>query len=202
MTMKPTNFSPDSGPQPDADLNWYPDSYPGRHLTEAQMDGLLHGETGQTEADDAVARHLHRCPLCAAELSELRGSIGLLRTAATEFAARSTTARTAGIRLAATASTRGSRNLRWMPATLALAASLAVMAALAPISSLVHGHDSAAKPTSSGSVTPTQDHSVAEDDALLREIDQQLSASVPTALEPLADPAQTNNSTPNPTKKD
>jgi hypothetical protein len=190
---------PTAGPHPIPDLNWYPDAYPGKHLTAAQIDGLLHGDAGQ---DEAVAQHLHRCPLCAAELAELRGSIGLLRTAVTEFAVRGTMARHEGIRLAKPIGARATRNLRWTPATLALAASLAVAAGLAPVSSLVREHFSAIKAAAPRAVGRTPEHSVADDDALLREIDQQLSTSVPTALEPLADPAANDTTTPNPTKKD
>jgi hypothetical protein len=203
-TNDPFNEKPDpnAGQHPIPDLSWYPDAYPGKHLSAAQIDGLLHGDAGQGEADEAVAQHLHRCPLCAAELAELRGSIGLLRTAATEFAVRSTAARHEGIRLAKPVPARATRNLRWMPATLALAASLAVAAGLAPVSSLVRAHFSAIKAAAPRAVGRTPEHSVADDDALLREIDQQLSTSVPTALEPLADPAANDTTTPNPTKKD
>jgi len=160
-----------------------------KHLTPAQFDALLIGDR-----DDAAARHLQACPACAAEVAEVRSSLILLSGAITGMAKAERFHHNTRTTLLAPPTRRPIFRLT---ATLALAASVAIVAAVLPVGRLMH------PPTVHTPITAST-HTQESDEALLTEIDQQLSASVPEALEPLQDPtgAQAKTATPATNKKD
>ena len=155
----------------------------GAHLTTEQLDELLAGGG----RDDRAARHLRFCAVCAREVAGLRGAIGGLREGLTEMAARDRGSLRA-------ARVERIRPVRRVPAYLALAASVAIVAVLVPLGRTVH------PPVTTPDAGTVR--SVAADEALLQEIDQQVSASVPAALEPLENPAGTDNANDTNTTKD
>lgn len=145
------------------------------HLTGAEMDRVLVGD-----ADEAVRVHLLGCAACAAEVEGVRSAVGLLCSALTEMADAERFRQGSGASLL---SFKPVRPIRRAPAYLALAASLAVVAALVPFGRIARG------PAVKAPAPVVVAQSVESDEALLNEIDQQLSASVPSALAPLEDPA-------------
>ncbi|SFS08921.1 hypothetical protein SAMN05421771_1559 [Granulicella pectinivorans] len=159
------------------------------HLTPGQLDALLIGDR-----NDAATRHLEACPSCAAEVAEMRTSLTLLSEAITSMAKAELFHHNTRTSLL-TSTTK--RPVFRLVATFALAASVAVVAAILPVGRLMH------PPAAHPAITATA-NTVESDEALLTEIDQQLSASVPEALEPLQDPTggQTKTVTPTTSKKD
>ena len=151
----------------------------GDHLTSRQLDCLLIGDT-----DNTATAHIATCETCAAEVATMRSSIAMLSDSLTGMSdharlRRNLLAGMQGERLVTPART-------WprMISTFALAGSVAILAAVVPLSHLMH------PPTPAAPVI-TQTHSVESDEALLNEIDQQLSTNVPEALAPLEDPTGT-----------
>ena len=151
-----------------------------RHLTSEQMDLLLYA--GSAETDRESADHVDSCAVCKAELRELRLSLGAFRATTTALAEKAAMRRPRTNLLPAHPRW-GWSSLRTTPAYFALAASLTVAAVLIPF---VRHSPKVVEPTQPAAQAA---RSVADDDALLRDIDQQLDASVPSAMEPLADPA-------------
>ena len=164
-----------------------------KHLTAEQMDVLLYA--GPAETDQESAEHLRICGACSTEFQELRQSLGAFRAVTTALAEKAAMARPRTNLLPARP-TWGWSSLRATPAYFALAAGLTVAAVLVPF--VRHSHEAQAP------LAPTAQavRSVEADDALLRDIDQQLDASVPTAMEPLADPAVSSNRAADRTIKD
>jgi hypothetical protein len=164
-----------------------------KHLTSEQMDLMLYA--GPEETDREAAEHAQTCAFCKAELNELQQSLGSFRSVTTEISERAALSRPRTNLLPARPV--WSRDpFRATPAYFALAASLTVAAVLVPF--VRHS------PEVQTPVPPKAQmaHSVESDDALLRDIDQQLDASVPSAMEPLADPAMNSTRKSNATIKD
>jgi anti-sigma factor RsiW len=147
------------------------------HLTPAQFDALLIGDT-----HPAAASHLAACAPCTAEFSALHASIGQLSAALTNMAREELLRRNNQFSLLNTRRNAPRRPIFRLTATLALAASVAIVAAVVPFGHLVH------QPVAHAPITAPVS-TVQSDEALLNEINQQLSASVPSALAPLADPS-------------
>lgn len=147
-----------------------------QHLTSEQMDGLLFAH--DAGRDEAAALHLKACPACSAELAELRSSLGVFREATTELAER----RRPRQNLLSSRPTSARDGFRSVPAYFALAASLAVTAVIVPLVRPLR------KPEAPVPIKVSEPAVAPDDDALLMEIDQQLDASVPAVMEPLADP--------------
>ncbi|RXH57539.1 hypothetical protein [Granulicella sibirica] len=150
------------------------------HLTSEQMDLLLY--IGPAEIDQESAGHLRGCSACSKELQELRLSLGAFRATTTALAEKAAMTRPRTNLLPARP-VWGWTSFRATPAYFALAAGLTVAAVLVPF---VRHSQSVAEPAQP---LAQSTRNVADDDALLRDIDQQLDASVPSAMEPLADPA-------------
>ena len=133
------------------------------HLSTADLDAALHS----TVLDGATAAHLNTCSTCAAELASLRLLFIDLRTSATAVAGHVRTA---------TPSRSRSINARWFAWASPLAAAAALLFFVLP------PHHTAAPPTAA---TP-QLANPAADEKLLLDIQQDVSASVPDAMLPLA----------------
>jgi len=144
------------------------------HLTAAQLDGILIGDT-----NSAALAHIESCPTCAAELDTTRSSITLFGEALTSMAQNERSRLAPRPTLIDSFSAK--RPIRRLTATLALAASVAIVATVVPFGHLM-------PPPAVKTPPPVPVSSVQSDEALLNEIDQQLSASVPAALAPLEDP--------------
>jgi len=154
------------------------------HLTPAQFDALLIGDT-----NPGATEHLAACATCTAEFAATRSSIGQLTEALTGMAHHSRQERQERFRRDTPAtilsfrSASTKRPVRRLTATFALAASVAIVAAVIPFSHMTH--PPVVKAPIAAPVSTVQ-----SDEALLNEIDQQLSASVPEALAPLEDPTK------------
>jgi hypothetical protein len=162
----------------------------GRHLNAEEMDGLLYApETAAAE----VTEHVQRCAACASEVAAMRDALGLFREAMTGTAE-------AAVRrwepvapaLLWKGDKRGGKVFRPVPGYFALAATVALVAVLIPLERPVRRPVAATvvETVAPGAASPaTQD----SDNVLLEEIDQQVSESVPTALEPLEYPADASD---------
>lgn len=158
------------------------------HLTHEQLCDLLlaHSAEQPSPALEAAEDHLRNCLTCSSELEGLRRSLLTFRQAATSYAEQAY-ARPAMYRASIAPAPRfRSHVLYW-----ATAAALAIAVAL-PFS-LRHQRTPAPQPVTA-TVTTTP-HSTQSDEALLDSIDQDLSADVPAAMQPLADPTGTAAST-------
>lgn len=143
------------------------------HLTEAQFaDAVIAPQC--YGADSAPGQHLASCADCRDHIAALGQPIALFRSAASSFAERELA------RLPASPS-RSSASSALRPAWLAFAAMALLVALLAPAMRQRH---SAPAPAA-----VSAHDQAASDEALLREIDQDIAASVPSPMQPLADPA-------------
>jgi len=158
------------------------------HLTHEQLcDVLLASPSEQDSAAiEAADDHLRNCLTCSSELASLRDSLTLFRQAAGSYAAQ-TYSRPA-MRRSSIAPAPGFRShmLYW-----ATAAALAIAVAL-PLS-LRHQQTPAPQPAAAAIVNT---HSTESDEALLDGIAQDLSADVPAAMHPLADPTASTTASP------
>lgn len=158
-----------------------------RHLSHEQLCDVLLAQPAETASPalETAEDHLRNCLICSSELEALRSSIALFRRTGSSYAER-VYARPAMYRASIAPSPRfGSHVLYW-----ATAAAIAIAVAL-PFG--LHRHDasaaaSASAPAAAVSTSPEVTRSAQSDEALLDGIDQDLSAAVPSALEPLADP--------------
>jgi anti-sigma factor RsiW len=148
-----------------------------------------------------VEDHLRACPLCAAELRSLQSSLSNFHTATTRFAdqelarLRSRAPRMQFATLVpqrlALVSQRRDRLYR-SPLLWACAAALLVSATASTLvpSALHHQHRA-----TTAAIAPLRQSSPApeSDQALLDEVDDDLSSSVPSAMQPLSDPLSTSS---------
>jgi hypothetical protein len=150
------------------------------HLTHEQLcDLLLANPSLLTDGDsNIVEEHLRACLLCAAELETLRSSLSLFRSASVSYANHEFERSSLRSQSIVPSPHYFSQPLYWAAAVIIL------VAASFPLS--LHRQPSSSPITiSTASSQATQ---VESDDALLEDIDQKLSADVPSPMEPLADP--------------
>ena len=159
------------------------------HLTTEQLNDLLLSGSGTANAAHNIAptsqtaRHLAQCPACTQELATLRAALANFRTAASAFAQQEALA-PRPIPAAHTS------RLTTMRAPLAWAAAAVVVIGAVLPTSLHYSR----RPHPVAPVVRTS--APQSDEALLEEIDQDLSAPVPSAMQPLNDPTGSlNNST-------
>jgi hypothetical protein len=158
------------------------------HLTHEQLCDLVLAESSlplegrsrnDLEGTSVVQAHLRACPVCSAELRSLRDSLSNFRDASVSFArqefAHSYARRSSSI---APPHSYLSQPLYWA------AAAVVFVAALFPLS--MHRQRPVAPVTAAVSSGPSQ--ITESDEALLADIDQKVSADVPSPMEPLADP--------------
>lgn len=164
----------------------------------AQTGSLVH---------DAVRDHLTACPSCAAEYFALESGLSDFSNAMTGYAAEqfsqlksAASQPAAGQRVAVLRArpTLYTRPLNWAIAAAILVAAILPVAAhhrLSPahhgVTAIAAGHAQVLAADSSNSAASSNSE---QDEALLEEIDNDTSSSVPTAMQALADPISTQTS--------
>jgi hypothetical protein len=147
-----------------------------------------------------VEDHLRACPLCAAELSSLQDSLGNFQAATTSFAnqelslLRSLYPNRINLRSIASANPRPAARLYHKPFAWAIAAGLVVAASIGAV--VPHGlHHQPALHAASAVVSAIHPSAPAaeSDQALLEEVDNDLSSNVPSAMQPLSDPISSSS---------
>ena len=145
------------------------------HLSEAQLANALIAGSTDLAANSATQAHLRACPACSAALAELREPLALFRAAASSFAEREYEGVQPSI------SSHPQPTMFFRPAWLAMAA-MALLVLL-----LSRGmYERRAAPASQSALVQPQ--TMESDEALLSEINQDIAASVPSPMQPLADP--------------
>jgi hypothetical protein len=132
--------------------------------------------------------HIRDCHICAAELSMLDHSLSLFRSTADAWANYEWHNHQSLLQnrsLKPSASSNGLLAFFARPAIWATAAAVALLAAALPIT--LHYLPDSSKTAAPAAVVRTTNTSQS-DEALLEEIDQTLSSTVPTPMQPLADP--------------
>lgn len=151
------------------------------HLTHEQLCDVLLADLSlpQESSSTVVHDHLRACVFCSAELESLRASLLLFRNASSSYADHAFS--TAYKRRESIAPPHQflTQPLYWA------AAAVLLVAASFPIT-LHRQH-----PPSSTVTAAATSHTTESDEALLDDIDQTLSADVPSPMEPLADPTGT-----------
>jgi hypothetical protein len=154
------------------------------HLTHEQLCDLLLADQPANQLEDqsgVVQDHLRACLICSAELKSLRDSLSRFRDASISYASQQS----------AQLSTRRSsiappQQYLTQPLYWAAAAAI-VVAAIFPLS--MNRQRVAAPIAAQTTFTAAHaSHTRESDEALLEDIDQELSADVPSPMEPLADP--------------
>jgi hypothetical protein len=155
------------------------------HLTHEQLcDFVLDLAPHPLSSDFAVLQqHLAICPACASELANLRGSISLFRDTTIACSRQEL----AEFHASNTALTPRPHTF-FHPIYWATAAAMIFAAAL-PLTL----HRPSQPPSAPVAAATTASPAVESDEALLDEINQEISAPVPSSMQPLADP--TVNST-------
>jgi anti-sigma factor RsiW len=156
------------------------------HLTHEQLCDMLLARSPHPLSSDfaAMQDHLGTCPACTAELTSLRTSLALFREASVSYSQQHLT------QLHANAIPTVPKTT--IPIYWAVAAAALCIAAALPIT--LHRQTPSA-PVSSTSATQPANPSQS-DEALLEEINQELSAPIPSPMRPLADPTASSAATP------
>jgi hypothetical protein len=162
------------------------------HLTHEQLcdlilaDSSLWQESDSRNLSDVVQTHLRACPLCSAELKNLRDSLTHFRDASASYARHEFAQSYAQRSSIAPPHSFLTQPLYWT------AAVVVFVAALFPLS--MHRQAGSASSVIRGSAAVSS-QTMESDEALLTDIDQQVSADVPSPMEPLADPTAGSVST-------
>src|SRR5712671_2325096 len=165
------------------------------HLTHEQLCDLILADLSlQPEGErwnelkaesDVVQEHLRACLVCSAELRSLRDSLSHFRDASVSYARQEFAQSYAQRSSIAPPHSYLSQPLYWA------AAIVVFVAALFPLSMHRQRPVSSATPTASSVSAQTPE----SDEALLADIEQKVSADVPSPMEPLADPTAGTTST-------
>ena len=161
------------------------DSAPGEtHLTGEQFGELMARPAESAGAELALAEaHLLVCEQCAAELASLREAICLFREASSTYADEELRRRPSWI-----LPERRSFSRSLVPAYWVAAAAM-FMTALFPLQ-VLHRHSAQPAPAGVSSVASSDaDRDAQSDEALLEDVNREISASVPTSMQALADPS-------------
>jgi hypothetical protein len=156
---------------------------PAPHLTTGQLDALLAcasvpAASAANRADLTFAEaHLLACPQCAAELAHLRDSLSLFRDATTAHADQ-LLRRTPPISLPSRAYRPALEPAYWV------AAAAMGLAALLPLRTL-RQQSFQPPPVSTARIA---DHSAESDEALLDDVNRDITAAVPASMQALDDP--------------
>jgi hypothetical protein len=165
------------------------------HLTHEQLCDLILADSSlplENESrndlktdSDVVHAHLRACLVCSAELRSLRDSLSHFRDASASYARQEFAQSYAQRSSIAPPHSYLSQPLYWT------AAAVVFVAALFPLS--MHRQ----RPITSTSVTTSSasTQTAESDEALLADIEQKVSADVPSPMEPLADPTAGATST-------
>jgi hypothetical protein len=165
------------------------------HLTHEQLCDLILADSslpleGEFRNDfendsDVVHAHLRACLVCSAELKSLRDSLSNFRDASSSFARQEFAHSYARRSSIAPPHSYLSQPLYWA------AAAVVFVAALFPLT-MRQQHPVASPITTAASSSP---QTMESDEALLADIDQKVSADVPSPMEPLADPTAGSSTT-------
>jgi hypothetical protein len=155
------------------------------HLTHEQLCDMLLARSPHPLSSDfaAMQAHLGTCPACTAELTSLRTSLALFREATVSYSQQHLTPLHAN---AVPTVPKTAIPIYW-----AAAAVLCIAAAL-PIT--LHRQTPSAPAASTSTTKPA--NLAQSDEALLEEINQELSAPIPSPMRPLADPTASSAATP------
>jgi hypothetical protein len=166
------------------------------HLTHEQLCDLILADSslpleGEFQNNfncdsDVVQAHLQACMVCSAELRSLRDSLSHFRDASVSFARQEFAQSYARRSSIAPPHSYLSQPLYWT------AAAVVFVAALFPLS--MHRQRADSPVTATSLSAPQQ--ATESDEALLSDIEQKVSADVPSPMEPLADPTGGTNSSP------
>jgi hypothetical protein len=140
----------------------------------------------QDADSDVVQEHLRACLICSAELRSLRDSLSHFRDASVSYARQEFAQSYAQRSSIAPPHSFLSQPLYWA------AAAVVFVAALFPLS--MHRHRPSPAVIGTTATSPSR-QTTESDEALLADIDQKLSADVPSPMEPLADPTAGATST-------
>lgn len=162
------------------------------HLTHEQLCDFILDLAPHPLSSDfaALQQHLANCPACTAELADLRGSIALFRDASTACAHQQL-AESRANNIALIPRPRAF----FHPIYWATAAAM-ILAAAIPLTL----HRPSEPPSAPATTVTTAAPAPQSDEALLEEINQEISAPVPSSMQPLVDPtdssatAETNTS--------
>jgi hypothetical protein len=158
------------------------------HLSHEQLCDLIladlslhpEGSWNDPKVDsDVVQEHLQACLICSAELTSLRDSLSHFRDASVSFARQELAQSYAQRSSIAPPHSLLSQPLYWA------AAAVVFVAALFPLSMRRHLPPS---PVARTTATSPSLQTTESDEALLTDIDQKVSADVPSPMAPLADP--------------
>ncbi len=150
------------------------------HLTHEQLCDIVLATSPHPLSSESIAlqNHLRACAACAAELTDLQASLALFRDTAISYADREYMRSSAQH-----ASILPSHRHLSRPALWAAAAAVFV-AAILPFS--LHRQRQSSLPSTPTSASAP--HTAESDEALLEDINEELSAPVPSPMQPLADP--------------
>jgi anti-sigma factor RsiW len=149
------------------------------HLTHEQLcDLILESVPPEGSKSAALFDHLRTCPLCASEFANLQSSLSLFREAANSWSGQ------AFAQMQSMPLPERPKRLALSRAYWALAAAVVFLAAIIPFT--VHPRHQ--PPSLSTATVTTPVHTAESDEALLEDIDQKLSAPIPSPMQPLADP--------------
>jgi len=154
------------------------------HLTGEQFGELMAGTTEAAGGELALAEaHLLVCEQCAAELASLREAICFYREASIAYADEELRQRPRWILPARSSSPRSLVPAYWV------AAAAMLLTALFPLQ-VMRRHSVAPAAASVSSVAASDAGRDAQsDEALLEDVNSEISASVPTSMQALADPS-------------
>jgi hypothetical protein len=175
------------------------------HLNHEQLCDLLlanRADTWPLESPEIERsrEHVRNCHVCADELATLNHSLDLFRSTADAWASHEWHSHQSLLQsssLKPAPVTNGFSAFFAKPVVWATAAAVALFAAALPVT--LHYWPDTSKPTSPVAVVRPAD--TQSDEALLLEINQTLSSSVPTPMQPLADPTAGSNNQSNATRK-
>jgi len=153
------------------------------HLTHEQLCDVLLADSSLQFIDagretDVVDQHLQACLICSAELKSLRDSLSYFRDASVAYSRQEFAHNYARRSSITPPHSVLSQPLYWAAAAVVFAA------ALFPIT--LHQQQSAARTAVKAAAPSSQ--TAESDEALLSDIDQKVSADVPSPMEPLANP--------------
>jgi hypothetical protein len=165
------------------------------HLTHEQLCDLILACSPHPLSSDfaALEKHLRTCPSCSEELNRLSRSLTNFREASTAYANRQL----------AEFHVRQNNHQTVLPTPHSLArplywacAAALVVAVLAPLG--LRRHEAPAPtPEAAATVATVETQAQESDEALLEEINQDTSTSVPSPMRPLVDPAASSTNTSN-----
>ncbi|NYF88640.1 hypothetical protein RBB79_03810 [Tunturiibacter empetritectus] len=160
------------------------------HLTHEQLCDVLLADSslpsaGVDHETDVIDQHLQACLICAAELKSLRDSLSHFRDASVAYSQQEFAHSYARRSSIAPPHSMLSQPLYWA------AAAVVFVAALFPIT--LHQQQSAARSAAKAAAAASS-QTAESDEALLSDIDQKVSADVPSPMEPLVDPTDSTTS--------